>query len=203
MKVTREQRNGWLTCAADRVELGDCPGYESQPIELVEETITRLYGDEHQDWSDPYARAESNSFTYLHSLDGERPTCEHCGSAATLSLAPRPVYRRYADKGPDELVRARSLERAQARRDQLQLQMLERQVEADERSAAGLEQLAQQGDRQGELEQLRELVERQQQQINSLLPAEQISPRGDKSLGEQFDTAVSKSPVKPRRRAEA
>jgi hypothetical protein len=77
--------------------------------------------------------------------------------------------------------------------------MLERQVEADERSAAGLEQLAQQGDRQGELEQLRELVERQQQQIDGMLRV-----AGDVGTKASPSNLIPRyRPVKPRRRAEA
>src|SRR4051794_13384572 len=116
--VTETEVNGFQTCSRDRLEHGDCPGYESRPARLLAEEVVQLFGDQHGDLSDPYARLPSVSHTVLHALSGElMGTCEFCGSPTHLSLEPRPVYLRLSDRGPEELVRAREAERSVAERE--------------------------------------------------------------------------------------
>lgn len=190
MKVHEEEVSGFITCARDRMEFGDCRGYESQPVRLKRETVVRLYGDEHGDWSDPYARAESNSFQYLHTLDGSPPTCRHCGALASLSLEPRPTYRRSPGQGPgpDQLVHQMALERAEAQRAQAALDAAQRTAVAQERQAEAAEATA-----TGTV-QLHEAMRRQQVELDRL--REQLALVGDGN-GKAAETA------KPRKRTEA
>ena len=46
MRIDTEIVSGWRTCGADRTMSDtDCPGYESEPCDVVRETITRTFGD--------------------------------------------------------------------------------------------------------------------------------------------------------------
>jgi hypothetical protein len=191
MIVDRDERDGFITCGRDRVEFGDCPGYQSEPRRLVVEVVTRTFGDATEDTSDPYFPIPSVAFEYLHTIDGEPPTCAHCGSAANLSLEPRPTYRRLSDRAPDALVRLRAAERAQAQRAQEAL-------DVEERKAVALEQLARQAtSAPGEVDQLRTVIARQQSQIDRLLA--RVDGNGTAET-ETEPSGASPRPVAPRPR---
>ena len=161
MIVTREERDGFITCGRSRIEFGDCPGYTSAPCRLIVETVARTFGDAHGDTSDPYFPIPSVSHDYLHTLDGEPPTCPHCGAMANLSLEPRPTYLRLSESGPDALLERADRERTRAAREHAV-------AAAGERQAAALEKLAA-GAQPGETEQLREALRRRDEQIDQLL----------------------------------
>ena len=120
MRIDTEIVSGWRTCGADRTMSDtDCPGYESEPCDVVRETITRTFGDRNRGQGagatglDPFANAESDSLVYVRPVNGDY-TCPHCGAPANFTLEPRPSYRRLSPTHPDELVRRARGERQRA-----------------------------------------------------------------------------------------
>jgi hypothetical protein len=102
VRIDTEIVSGWRTCGADRTMSDtDCPGYESEPCDVVRETITRTFGDRN--------RGQGAGATGLDPF-----TCPHCGAPANFTLEPRPSYRRLSPTHPDELVRRARGERQRA-----------------------------------------------------------------------------------------
>lgn len=146
-RVTRsDPMPGWRTCQRPRIydpEHGpngardeDCPSYESQPCEIVKETVEWTF---HDDKSDGVAGMDHNAISrsterYLPA-DGnwECPDCGH--PMSDFNVIPRPTYRHLSDSHPDEL-RRRTLRQDKQAETQLSLQ---------ERQTAALEALAAQG----------------------------------------------------------
>jgi len=102
VRIDTEIVSGWRTCGADRTMSDtDCPGYESEPCDVVRETITRTFGDRNRGQGagatglDPFANAESDSLVYVRPVNGDlhllalrRAGQLHVGAAPEL---PAPV----------------------------------------------------------------------------------------------------------------
>jgi hypothetical protein len=163
-RVTTREVSGFKTCgrprvvdsaswADDVVLTDDCAHYiESQPCELIEETVEWTFVDNGADPATPGfdAHKVERSTTHLKPADGNR-ACDACGfEESNFSLTPRMRYMSRSEQSQDEL-RRRSM---QADRRQAE------QVSAAERQAAALEALARQGEENGRVAQLeRELAE--------------------------------------------
>lgn len=151
-RVTERPVAGFKTCGRprivdsaswsdDTVLTDDCPHYlESQPCELIEETVAWSFRDL---GADAVAGLDvdkiERSTTHLRPADGDR-SCAACRfPESNFSLQPRARYLSRSEQSQDEL-RRRSLRGEQ--RD-------ERALTIEERQAAALEALAAQGAENG------------------------------------------------------
>ena len=162
MRVERTELDGWRTCARPRVlddtswpdsdvMLEDCKGYTSEPCRVVRETVMWTFAD---GGAQPGAQldvnhVEKSTVRYLPA-DGDWG-CPHCGwETCTFSVEPRRAYRRLSDQDPDTLRRRTLRQDRQA----------EQTLAVEERQAAALERLVEQGDQSAKVAQLESLVAR-------------------------------------------
>jgi hypothetical protein len=134
MRIEEETIRGYRTCARDRRAHGDCPGYVSEEIDVVRETITVTFGDLHGHTSDPYFPITSHTHERLLPASEQDRQCPHCGATASISLEPRHEFPRLSEHSPNELVRRAELERSRDERSAGAL-------DAGERQAIALEKL--------------------------------------------------------------
>jgi hypothetical protein len=165
MRVAEETIDGYAHCAGQSEPGVRCAGYEQQPVAAVRETASFLYGDSGPS-SDPFDAAvagltERQSIRITFADEADR-ACPHCGFPREVSDQVRPVYTRLDQSEPDELLRRQRVGQNAA----------VQSAGAAERQAVALEALVAQGAQAGEVEQLREVIERQQEQLDRLLAAE-------------------------------
>jgi uncharacterized Zn finger protein (UPF0148 family) len=170
--VTTEQITGLAHCSQQAEPGIRCAGYEQQEVPAIRETLSRTYAD---GWggapaSDAFdatlADLVESTRSYVTFADEGDAPCPYCGVRREVTDQVRPVYQRLSESEPDELLRRqRATERAAVTT-----------ADAAERQAVALEQLVRQGERAGEVEQLREVIARQQEQLDRLLAAAEAEP---------------------------
>ena len=172
MRIETEPITGLAHCAQLIAPGERCPGYEQDEVPALRETLYFVYSD---GWggqfsSDPQdamlAQMTERTITrILYVNEADRP-CPSCGSPRELTDQVRPQYDRLSDSKPDELLV----------RQRRQTEAAMTTATAAERQAVALEALVAQGERAGEVEQLRDVVAQQQAQIDRLLAAATSEP---------------------------
>jgi hypothetical protein len=158
VRIEETAVSGFKTCGRNRRAHGGCPGYDSEPIDLIVEKITVTFGDSGSPTSDPYHALTSHERVRLRPVHEEDWKCSHCGEVANLSLEARVEFPRLSETGPEEIVRRAEAERARDQRSADALDAGERQAIALERLAASTTGTNEVRELREELQQLRALM---------------------------------------------
>jgi hypothetical protein len=167
--VTAEPITAYAHCAQQTEPGVRCEGYAQEQVAGFREITAFLYGDSGPS-SDPFDAAvarlvERESIRIVFAREADRP-CPHCGAPREVADQLRPQYQRLDQSDPDELLRRQRVGENAA----------VQSAGAAERQAVALEALVAQGAQAGQVEQLREVIERQQEQIDRLLAATAAEP---------------------------
>jgi LmbE family N-acetylglucosaminyl deacetylase len=167
--ITSEPFAGYRTCSRPRVfdpehgELGardeDCPGYESEPCQIVREEVQFTFRDNGSDGAPgmDHEGIERSTVRFMPA-DGDWE-CPHCAHPmASFSPEARGEYVHLSEQHPDEL-RRRSLK--QDKRAEEQLSIAERQAKALEALAGQAAESARVAALEAELAELRKLLDGQ------------------------------------------